>query len=184
MENALKLIGYTAAAALCMALTPTANAGCGQPVFGGAWAQPQTAHARTAEARSAEPRDAAGGQPITGLWLVTVSINGQGIYQAIEAFTSDGVEILNDNGAPQAGNVCLGAWARSPKNTIKVNHPAWNYDSNGNLIGTVVIKSEIEVQPGGDTYKGTVTIDVYDLNNQKVAPTTTADLSATRITAN
>ena len=184
MGNNLKSIGYTAAAALCMALTPAAQAGCGQPVFGGMLARAQSAHAPAAETRAAEPRDAAGGGSITGLWLVTVSIGGQGIFQAIEAFTSDGVEILNDNGAPQAGNVCLGAWARAEKNTVKVNHPAWNYDSSGNLTGTVVIRSEIQVQPGGDTYKGTVTIDVYDLNNQKVAPTTTADLSATRITAN
>jgi hypothetical protein len=121
---------------------------------------------------------------ITGLWLVNVTIGGQLAYQAFESFTSDGLETLNDNGAPQAGNVCLGVWIATSHNSLKIYHPSWNYDSNGNVIGTVIIKSQIVLDPGGNTYKGLVTIDVFDLNGNSVAPTTKGQLTARRITAN
>jgi hypothetical protein len=75
-------------------------------------------------------------------------------------------------------------WAPTGRSSLKVNHPSWNYDNNGNVIGTVVIKSQITLEPGGNSYKGTASIDVYDLNGNKIAPTTFGQLTATRITAN
>lgn len=75
-------------------------------------------------------------------------------------------------------------WAATGRNSLKINHPSWNYDNNGNVIGTVIIKSQIVLDPGGNTYKGIVTIDVYDLNGNSIAPTTKGVLTAKRITAN
>jgi hypothetical protein len=186
MENALKLISYAGAAVLCIALAPSASAGCGHPVLPGlltpASAQPRTAEAaRSVEAQAAE---APGYQSIVGLWLDTITVGGQPFFQAFEAFTADGLEVLNDNGAPQAGNVCLGVWAATGRSTLKVNHPSWNYDNNGNVIGTVVIKSVVALQAGGNSYTGTMTIDIYDLNGNKVSPTIVGQIAATRITAN
>lgn len=100
---------------------------------------------------------------IVGLWLATVTIGGQTAYQGFESFSSDGLEVLNDNGSPVEGNVCLGVWRDTGK-TIKVNHPSWNYDSGGNLIGTVVIREEVTVDRNANTFDGSITIDVYDLN--------------------
>ncbi|MBV8817329.1 MAG: hypothetical protein JO022_03160, partial [Acidobacteriaceae bacterium] len=80
-----------------------------------------------------------------------------------ESFTTDGLEFLNDNGSPLEGNVCLGVWAINGRQ-VRVNHPSWNYDANGNLIGTVSIRSLITVDQSGNTFKGTLNVVVYDLN--------------------
>jgi hypothetical protein len=170
-------------AALGALLTSTAWAGCGRAMstsFSVLLPDEKVA-AREALASSDNPGD--GPNTIVGLWLTTVSVDGQSVYQAFESFSSDGLEVLNDNGAPQAGNVCLGVWTSAGRN-IKVNHPSWNYDSNGNLIGTVVIREQVALDPGGNSFKGTVSVDVYDLNGKQVQPTFTALLSGKRITVN
>jgi hypothetical protein len=189
MEKIFKFVAYLGAAAIVIASAPVAKAGCGRVVLPGLLS-PESTEARTAgTGQSVEPRpandDAAGYQAIVGLWISTVLSGGQPIYQAFESFTSDGLEVLNDNGAPQAGNVCLGVWAPTGKNALKVNHPSWNYDNNGNVIGTVIIKSQITIDPGGNSYKGTVTVDTYDLNGKKVpGGSFSGQLTAKRITAN
>lgn len=108
--------------------------------------------------------DAAGGsRSIVGLWLTTGTIEGQQT-QAFEAFTGDGIEILNDNGSPIEGNECLGIWQTGAKDVISVNHPSWYYDPAGNLIGTAIIKEQITVDAGGRSFHGTLTVDIYDLS--------------------
>lgn len=185
-KKSIQWMAFAGAVIICLASAPSAYAGCGHPVLPGL-IQHQAAHAWATEAvRALDGRveTDAGHESIVGLWLETVLMAGQPIYQAFESFSSDGTEILNDNGAPQAGNVCLGVWASTGRNTLKVNHPAWNYDNNGNVIGTVTIRSQIAIDGGGKTYKGTVTIDVYDLNGNQVAPTTIAQITGKRITVN
>jgi hypothetical protein len=188
MEKTLKFVAYLGAAAIFIASAPLAKAGCGRAVLPGLLS-PESTETRVAGSNeSVDPRaekDAAGYQAIMGLWIVTVSVGGQPVYQAFESFTGDGLEILNDNGAPQAGNVCLGVWAPTGKNTLKVNHPSWNYDTSGNVIGTVIIKSQITIDSSGNSYKGTVTVDTYDLNGNKVpGGSFSGQLTAKRITAN
>ena len=71
--------------------------------------------------------------------------------------------------------------AATKTDTIQVNHPSWNYDETGNVIGTVVLKSEIVVLPGGNSYRGTVTIEVFDVNDRSASISIAAYLvSATR----
>jgi hypothetical protein len=187
MEKTLKFVAYLGAAAIVMASAPVAE-GCGRAVLPGLLS-PESTEARVAGPnQSVEPGAPANpgpNQAIVGLWLSTVLIGGQPVYQAFESFTSDGLEILNDNGAPQAGNVCLGVWASTGKNTLRVNHPSWNYDNNGNVTGTVVIKSQITLDSAGNSYRGTVTVDMYDLNGKRVpGGSFSGQLVATRITAN
>jgi len=187
MEKMWKFIAYAAVAAVGIAAAPSAQAGCGHPHF-----------SVPAQSNSVQSENGAGPEmiqrtndsgsssyiSIVGLWLDTITVDGQPFYQAFESFTSDGLEILNDNGAPQAGNVCLGVWVPTGRNMLSVNHPSWNYDDNGNVVGTIVIKSQITLGQGGNTYKGTVTINVYDNNGNQVAPTTIAQITGKRITAN
>jgi hypothetical protein len=180
MEKTLKLMVYAGAVAICITLTPSAHA-CGKPVLPGLLPAETASAERAEDQPSQQPDPAVTYQAIVGLWLSTYTADG---VQAFETFTSDGMEILNDNGAPQAGNVCLGVWAPTGRNTLTVYHPAWNYDNNGNVIGTVVIKSQITIGPDGNTFKGTATLDVYDLNGNKVAPTSVSPVTAKRITAN
>jgi hypothetical protein len=118
-----------------------------------------------------------------GLWAVNVTLNNQVIFQAFESFTIDGLEFLNDNGSTLEGNVCFGAWTAPSRNTVKVYHPSWNYDMNGNLIGTVIIKEQFTIDSGGNGFKGTVVVDTYDLNGNMTGPELKAQLSGKRITA-
>jgi hypothetical protein len=122
-------------------------------------------------------------RPPVGMWLTSVILGGQTIYQSFESFTSDGLEFLNDNGSPSAGNVCFGVWSSTGKNTYKIYHPSWSYDDKGNLNGTVVIKETITIQTGGNSFKGTVTVDSYDLNGKVSAPELVAQITGTRINA-
>lgn len=113
-----------------------------------------------------------------------LTLGGQIIYQAFESFTSDGLEFLNDNGSPLEGNVCFGAWTPPSRNTVRVYHPSWNYDMAGNLIGTVIIKEQFTFDPGGNSFRGTVVVNTYDLNGHVSGPELQAQLSGKRITVN
>jgi hypothetical protein len=167
-----------------VALTPSANAACGPKLPAGLL--PLTDHV-TADAHiKAEatgiPDAAPKATDIVGLWLVNITVGGQPFAQSFEAFTTDGFEILNDNGPPQAGNVCLGIWTATGRNIIRINHPSWNFDDQGNVIGTVVIKSQISLDNGSNSYHGTFTAYVYDINNNPAGDPLVGQLTATRIT--
>ena len=130
------------------------------------------------------PEEIGPANALVGMWEASVILGGETIIQSFESFTSDGLEFLNDNGSPMEGNVCFGVWTAGPRNVVKVYHPSWNYDSNGNLIGTVVIKEQFTLDPGANTFKGTVTVDTYDLKGNVAAPQLQAQLTGKRITAN
>lgn len=178
--------------ALSSVFASTASAGCGKdlanrlsvllPEAQGlqVQARTQTIPMRSREGLAAESARASSN--VTGLWSSSVSLQGIVIFQAFESFTSDGLEFLNDSGSPLEGNVCLGTWTSITNNSINVYHPSWSYDSKGNLIGTVVIKSELTFDEGGRTFKGTVTVDSYDLNGKVSAPRLQADVTGKRIT--
>lgn len=184
MEKISKFVACLGAAAIVIASAPVAK-GCGRGVLPGLLS-PESIEAQVAGSnQSVEPRsDDAGNRAIVGLWLSTVLIGGQPVYQAFESFTSDGLEILNDNGSTLNGNVCLGVWAPTGRNALKVNHPSWNYDDHGNLIGTVILKSQITIDPGGNSFRGTITEYDCDVNFKNCTSPGTAMLAGTRITAN
>ena len=173
-------------AAVSMLFAPGASAGCGKTLVsrlsvlmpGAQMQDSPMALAVNAEDATAPPG------AIVGLWQTKVLVNGQTAGEGFEAFTSDGLEFLNDNGSTIEGNVCFGAWTVAPRNTIKVYHPSWNYDASGNLIGTVIIKDQITLDPGGNSFKGTVVVDTYDLNGHMVGPELQAQYTGKRITAN
>jgi hypothetical protein len=176
-------------ATLTSILAPAASASCGQALAARlSILKPQTdSRARVPDTSVPEAKDspapAGPGSRIVGLWETNVLLGGQVIFQSYESFTGDGLEFLNDNGTPIEGNVCFGTWINAPKDSIKVYHPSWNYDMGGNLIGTVVIKSQITIEPGGNTFTGTVVVDTYDVNGKQSGPELQAQITGTRITA-
>jgi len=119
---------------------------------------------------------------VTGLWLSTVTVDGQPAFQAFEAFTQDGLEFLNDNGSPVEGNVCFGIWTAAGKN-VKVTHPAWNYDPSGNLIGSVVIRETFTLDPGGNAFTGSISVEAFDLNGNSFGIVFQGDVAGKRITS-
>jgi hypothetical protein len=100
---------------------------------------------------------------IVGLWRSTFTSGGQVVDQGFDQWNSDGTEILNDTPPPSTGNVCLGVYVRSGPQTFKLKHPSWTFDGAGNLNGTAIIREQVTVAPGGNTYRGTFTVDVYNL---------------------
>jgi hypothetical protein len=99
---------------------------------------------------------------IVGLWNVTFSSGGQTVDVAFDAWQSDGTEILNDYTNPIEGNVCLGVWEQSGPLTYKLKHPSWTFDTNGTLLGTVVIHEVVTLGLDGNSYTGFYKYDIYD----------------------
>jgi hypothetical protein len=116
---------------------------------------------------------------VQGLWQVTYSSGGQVVDTAFEVFHSDGTEALNDVTPPAEGNVCFGVWLQTGLNTYSVNHPSWTFDGNGNLTGTAVVKSTINLA-SLNKFTGSSTLSYFDLKGNP-GPVYTATLSATRI---
>ena len=117
-----------------------------------------------------------------GLWDTKVTSNGQVIDEAFEAFHSDGTEIMVDQSAPATDNVCIGVWEQTGPSTIKLKHPSWYFDMNGNLLGTVIIRATLTLGKGGNSFSGTSTEDVYDTNGNKLGHYE-GEIEATRIRA-
>ena len=118
-----------------------------------------------------------------GLWDAKVISSGQVIDEGFDAFHSDGTEILVDQSNPITDNVCLGVWQQTGPSTIKLKHPSWYFDTNGNLLGVVVIHETLTLDPDCDSYHGTSTEDVFDTQGNKLAAYT-AQITAKRITVN
>jgi hypothetical protein len=117
---------------------------------------------------------------IVGLWNVTFSSGGEIVDVAFDAWHSDGTEILNDYTNPIEGNVCLGVWEQTGPRSFRLKHPSWAFDTNGTLLGTVVIRENVTLSPDSNSYKGTYRYDIYDTTGAFVTELT-GTLSATRI---
>lgn len=115
-----------------------------------------------------QPDNKAGSHSFVGLWDSKVSYQGQVIDEGFDAFHSDGTEILVDESAPATDNVCLGTYEQTGPATIKVKHPSWYFDLNGNLLGVVIIRETLTLDCDGESFHGTSSEDVYDTNGNKV----------------
>ncbi|HTQ58102.1 MAG TPA: hypothetical protein VMI94_26740 [Bryobacteraceae bacterium] len=165
MERRITMIISGAILALCAGIAPDANA-CSVPglspirpaiVLPPGFTPPM---GRTA---SVAPNSAI---PIVGLWHAKYYSGGVEIDNAFDAWTSDGLEILNDYTDPIEDNVCLGTWTQPTPGTYKLEHPSWTFDTSGNLTGTVFILETVTVS--GDEFNGTYTINVYDTSGNPV----------------
>jgi hypothetical protein len=142
---------------------PFASASCANKSLARYVSVPSATQTAVAAANSAAPPSSLKILPsIIGLWNVTFSSGGQVVDVAFDAWHSDGTEILNDYTDPIEGNVCLGAWEQSGALTYKLKHPSWSFDSNGTLLGTVMIHEVVNLSPDGNSYAGSYKYDIYD----------------------
>jgi hypothetical protein len=97
---------------------------------------------------------------------------------------SDGTEIMNSGGhAPSTQNFCLGVWVRSGMFTYEVNHFALSYNaSTGALAAKVNIREEITLDPSGNQFSGTFTINIYDATSGQQVDHIVGTVAATRVT--
>jgi len=99
---------------------------------------------------------------MVGLWSIQFTIDGNPIQDAYQLWNAGGTEVHNPNVDPRAGNVCLGVWKRAGHGTYKLAHRVWNYDTNGNFLGTINLSETVILGTGGDSHSGSFTLDFYD----------------------
>jgi len=120
---------------------------------------------------------------IVGLWNSEfLGVDGSD-DKGFDSFYADGNELLVDNSAPATDNVCSGVWEQTGPRTYNVNHPSWDFDLFGNLVGIVVLSETITVDKNGNKFKGTGSVTVYDPILSTIVYQTTGTLTGTRITA-
>jgi hypothetical protein len=102
------------------------------------------------------------GKSMVGLWHIQFTVGGQTIQEAYQLWNAGGTEVHNPNVDPRGGSVCLGVWKHAPHGTFKLTHRVWNYDTNGNILGTIHLSETVNVGQGGNTHSGSFTLDFYD----------------------
>lgn len=97
---------------------------------------------------------------------------------------SDGTELMNSGGhTPASQNFCMGTWVRSGYFNYELNHFALSYDTTtGALTTKVNIREQITLDPSGNEFAGTFTIDVYDANSGIKVDHLAGNVSGTRVT--
>lgn len=158
---------FAAALAFAAFFATSAGAKCGPNLKTGAIPTLSSLRPLVLRARprlSPEAQSPAQEPSIAGLWSVQFLAGDLVVDQGFDMWLSDGTEILNDMTAPAAGAVCLGVWTKTTPYTYSLKHPSYIFDaSNVNPIGVVVIRETITLDPSGNSYAGTATIDTYDL---------------------
>jgi hypothetical protein len=195
--NARFAIRVLQALAVGTALASTASAGCGdvsslQPPFqfAQALAAPLALHAMSASSNAMFNT----ASPI-GMWNVQLISLGNGSHNppipdgalidfGYTQWHSDGTEILNSGAhAPATENFCLGVWVRTGMFTYELNHFALSYDAtSGALANKVNIREQITLDPSGNQYSGTFTIDIYDPTSGQHLDHLAGTVAATRVT--
>ena len=162
--------------AFCTAFLPVASANCRRNDRSGHPQNPASMPSGFTYAKTSHPS-------IVGLWNLTVYSGTDVVDVAFDAWTSDGLEVLNDFTDPIEGNVCLGVYEQTGPRTYKLKHPSWYFDTAGTLQGTVVINEVVHLSKDGNSFTGTYADDIYDVNGVFQVELT-GTLSATRITPN
>ena len=141
---------------------------------------------------------------IVGLWQFVFSSQGNNVAPffipdgapldaGYAQWHSDETEIMNSGRDPATSNFCLGTWKSAGHRRYKLNHFALSWDNTGKLctpapgapscfVGSANIREEVFLDRDGDAYSGTVTIDQYDTDNQRMFRLR-GTISAHRITA-
>jgi len=170
----------------CPALLPVASAQCGGRVLSPRLqtipSLPGVLTAPAAANQNSSPT-AASTASIVGLWKINFLSGGAIVDVAFDAWHSDGTEVLNDYTDPIESNVCLGVWQQTGTRAYKLKHPSWYFDTNGNLLGTVIIHESVSLSADGNSFSGPAVEDVYDTSGN-LLDVLTAQVMATRITAN
>ena len=152
-------------AILLVGISATALAQCGNSMNAMAAAavlaksQPQASSAST---QSSTSSDSPTNPSIVGLWHVRFLVGQTTIQEAFQIFNAGGTEVHNPNVDPRAGNVCLGSWEQQSPRTFKLTHRVWNYDVNGNYLGTIHLNEALTLGDKGVTHGGSFTLGFYD----------------------
>jgi hypothetical protein len=132
---------------------------------------------------------------IVGMWHVIFTaqtMNGAPfsgvIDNSVVVWHRDGTEIMNSARPAQDGDFCLGVWTRTGKLKYYLNHIPWQGNDTenapsgiGNPQGGAQLIEKVTLNPNGNCYSGTFTLDAYDTSGN-LTVSFTGVLAATRIT--
>ena len=134
-------------------------------------------------------------EPIAGLYEVTLIAegtpglaNGTVVDHGYSVWHADGTELMNSGRPAGDSNFCLGTWARTGKQTYKLNHftlswfqtasgtpdkgspvmPNVEYYVNNEFAGPGNISETIKLAKDHQSYVGTFTITQYDISGNVV----------------
>jgi hypothetical protein len=105
---------------------------------------------------------------IVGLWYVNYESGGQPLYESFDQWHGDGTELENPNLAPATGPLCVGVWKQVGQRTFQLHHVGWNFDINGNSLGSFTLDETNTVSRTGLTYKGTFDLKFYDVDGNLI----------------
>ena len=123
---------------------------------------------------------------IVGMWAFRmVPTAGPGDF-GYQQWHSDGTELMNSGGrAPASENFCMGVWRQAGPSRYHLNHYALSYDpSSGSINARVIIKEDVTLNPTGNSYAGSFTLDVYDPSGTTQVAHQNGQVTAQRIRAN
>jgi hypothetical protein len=195
------------ALAFVAALTPAAHAGCGDVsslqlpfVFADSAGSAQAFMRATGTGGAPAISASSGSGPfntatIVGMWNIQFISKGNTAHNpsipdgalldfGYTQWHGDGTELMNSGGhAANTGNFCMGTFVRTGLFTYVLNHFALSYDPvSGNLTAKVHILEQVTLDPSGNAYSGTLTIDAYDPKSGTQLDHVSGTVSATRVT--
>lgn len=127
---------------------------------------------------------------IVGLWKFTFVAHGNPsgppdgtpIDAGFATWHADGTELMNSGRAPRSSSFCMGVWKHTGPFSVKLNHWALSWsDDGGAFVGPTNIREEVTLDPGGNSYQGTFSIDQYDASGSAVTGHVVGNVSATRV---
>ena len=129
-------------------------------------------------------------QTIGGSWHVSITPQGAGVpapFEALHTFTGDGAVTTaeqRDQIPPTLMSPGHGTWVALPSNDrpddFSYNYQKLVVDTQGNLVGTMIVKAKIELTNGGQSFKGTGSVVLQPVTGQ-AAPDYVIMLDANRI---
>ena len=181
VEN-LNIAKFATYMVLVVGLSASALASCGDSLTAmAAGAAAVVSQSRPVQQDDPSSGDRAVKSSIVGLWYVQFKVNGQTIQEAYQLWNAGGTEVHNPNVDPRGGNVCLGVWKQAA-GTYTLAHRVWNYDTSGDLMGTIHLSETLTVGQGGNTHSGSFESDFYDPNGHFVNKVT-GSVTGKRISA-
>ncbi len=103
---------------------------------------------------------------IVGLWNSTFLVgNGPDVFDVgFQQWHADNTEMMVDNAvSPSFGNVCVGVWKQIGPRTYTLKHMTFNWNADGTLAGTFVLRMTVTLERRGNAFSGRFTADSFDL---------------------
>lgn len=156
------LIKLVVCAALAMGLNSLAVASCGDSLAAMASGKAIVSSSMAKQLAASTTTADSNNSSIVGLWYMQFISGGVAIQEAFQNWNAGGTEVHNPNVDPRGSNMCLGTWVTTPGGTFKLVHRAWNYDTNGNFLGTIHVSETVYLTHNGNVQTGSFKLDFYD----------------------